>query len=41
MSDGEQIATDGESPIFFRRAARQTLLKVLTKHLGDEWDNPA
>jgi hypothetical protein len=41
MSDREQMATLVELPVFFRTAARQSLLKMLTKHLGDERDNAA
>jgi hypothetical protein len=41
MSDREQMATLVELPVFFRRAPRQSLLKVLTNHLGDERDNAA
>ena len=41
MSDREQMATLVELPAFFRPAARESLLKVLTKHLGDERDNAA
>jgi hypothetical protein len=41
MSDREQMATLVELPVFFRRASRQSLLKVLTNHLGDERDNAA
>jgi hypothetical protein len=41
MSDREQMATLAELPIFFRRAARQSLVKLLTKHLGNERDNLA
>ena len=41
MSDREQMATLIELPVFFRPAARQSLLKVLTKHLGDEGHNSA
>ena len=41
MSDREQMATLVELPVFFRPAARQSLLKVLTKHLGDEGHNSA
>ena len=35
------MATLVELPVFFRRAPRQSLLKVLTNHLGDERDNAA
>jgi hypothetical protein len=35
------MATLVELPAFFRPAARESLLKVLTKHLGDERDDPA
>jgi hypothetical protein len=41
MSDGEQMATLAELPIFFRSAVRQSLVKLLTKHLGNERDNLA
>jgi len=41
MSDREQMATLVELPVFFRPATRQSLLKVLTKHLGDERHNSA
>ncbi len=41
MSDREQMATLVELPVFFRRAPRQSLMKVLTNHLGDERDNAA
>ena len=35
------MATLVELPVFFRRAPRQSFLKVLTNHLGDERDNAA
>ena len=41
MNDPEQMATLVELPGFFRHAARQSLLKVLTKHLGNERNNLA